>query len=142
MKPNYRFVDVEKLVIDVLAEALEGEELTVGLKLPSDWGRDSIPHVMVALDGTPTERWPMAAFPTVRIVAWVAPSGAQAEGSPSAAKDLALRCEGILGAHPGGSGLTSCRPQTGLLSSTDPDHSSAALASVTVRAAVRSIPNV
>lgn len=127
-KPLVTYPDPERAVVDHLADALAGEDVTVGIGLPSAWNKAGVPHLQVACDGTPTDEHPIAHRTTIRVVAWAS--------STSEAKRLALLAHGHLLAAPTGD-LHSVSPLTGLLPAHDRDHD-AELASFTVRARVRS----
>lgn len=139
-KPLVRFPDVERLTVDLLDDLMSGETVTVGSIIPTDWGVGSDPHLLVVCDGAPRQSWPVVSYPTVRVVAYVAPEPGQQVGSPSKAKDLVLDAEGRLLAHVGTGPLMSFTSLTGLLTASDTEHSQAALAMVSLRAHLRSIP--
>lgn len=127
-KPLVTYPDPERAVVDHLADAFAGEDVTVGIGVPAGWTAASDPHLQVACDGTPTDEHPIAHRTTVRIVAW--------SSSTTEAKRLALLAHGHLLADPTGD-LHSVTPLTGLLPAHDRDHD-AELASFTVRVRVRS----
>lgn len=127
-KPLVTYPDPERAVVEHLADALAGEDVTVGPGLPRTWTTASDPHLQVACDGTPTDEHPIAHRSTIRVVAWASTS--------AEAKRLALLAHGHLLAAPTGD-LHSVSRLTGLLPAHDRDHD-AELASFTVRARVRS----
>ncbi len=129
MKVAVTYPDPEVALVDLLEQLLDDEDCTVSVGVPDDWTPSTGNHVEVALDGTPVERHPIAIMPTLRVVAHTA--------TPSEAKRLALLCQGLLLAHPGGDPVGSIRPGTGLLVARDPD-TRAELASFTVRTTLRS----
>ena len=140
MKPRVMFPDPERRIVDYLASALSSETVTVGSILPTNWGVGSVPHILVVCDGTPRERWPVAAWPTVRLVAHVAPQPGQLVGSSSEAKRLALLAQGLLLSRPSDAEISTITGLAGLLTVSDPEHDNAALASVSVRVELRSVP--
>lgn len=128
MKPLVTYPDPERAVVDHLTDALTGEDVTVGIGVPTDWERGVDPHLQVACDGTPTDEHPIAHRTTIRVVAWA--------DSTTEAKRLALLAHGHL-LTGWGDDLHSVTPLTGLLPAHDRDHD-AELASFTVRVRVRS----
>lgn len=88
--------DAERLVGEYLTTALlsRGEDVTVGAKVPATWNPLAIseggskPHVLVALDGTPSATYPIVAAASVRITVY-------ASGSTKA-QQLANLCLGLL----------------------------------------------
>lgn len=127
--------DVQQRIVDLLTAELDdiGQDATVSVGVPTDWAPSSSEHIEVAWDGTPELTWPVAIFPTVRLVARA--------HSTSAAKRLASLAQGLLAAYGGGDDITSIRPLTGVLPARDPE-TEAEIASVTMRVAVRSEPAV
>lgn len=128
MKLTATYPDIEQLVVDYLAPLLDE---TVGVGLPDNWTKTSGNHLQVALDGTPSLQHPITATGTVRLVAWSA--------STSEAKALTAKAQGLLAAHPGGGGIATTRPLTGVLPARNPEHQ-AELASTTTAVTVRSDP--
>jgi len=124
-----QYPDVERLVVDYLDELIPDADC--GVQVPADWetGVSDTPHVQVVLDGTPRVDHPVTAHPTVRLVARAS--------STTAAKELATRAQGHLCAHPGGGGIASTVPLTGVLPARDPS-TNAEIASTTTRVIVRS----
>lgn len=122
------YPDVERLVRDYLAARLDA---SVGVGVPATWTAQSGPHVQVALDGSFLRDHPAAAHCTVRLVAWAA--------STTAAKALVQEAQGWLLAHPGGGGIATTRPLTGLIPGRD-SRTGAEIASVTVRVTIRAVP--
>jgi hypothetical protein len=127
------FPDAEQLVIDLLTELIADHEddVTVGLGVPTGWKPTDPAHLEVAMDGTPDQKPPIVAHPTIRIIARAATS--------TEAKRLAALAQGLLLAHRGGSGITGIRPLAGVLPAQDPQ-TRAELASVSLRVTVRSEP--
>lgn len=128
MRPAVTYPDAERLVVDYLNSLLTE---TVAVGVPSNWGPSSPSHLQVQLDGTPRMEHPVIAHATIRLVA-------RAQ-STSAAKALAAKAQGLLCAHPGGGGIASTGPYTGVFPARDPD-TNAELASTTCRVSVRSVP--
>lgn len=133
MKPVVAPPDGERLAVDYLETLLPayGQDVTVGVDLPSSWTVKSKPHVLVGMDGTPTGNPPALFNTVIRVSVW-APS-------TTAAKALAGLCQGLLLAHQGQPGWDGCRFGTGVLAGSDPD-SKAPLASITVIAKLRGLP--
>lgn len=127
-KPLVTYPDPERAVVDHLTDALTGEDVTVGVGLPTGWDTSDDPHIQVACDGTPVDEHPIAHRATIRVVAW--------SSSTSEAKRLALLAHGHL-LTGWGDDLHSVTPLTGLLPAYDPGHD-AELASFTARVRVRS----
>lgn len=127
------YPDPERLTIDILTAALElyVPLVTVQLGAPTNWRPELGSFVQVDLDGVPIMDHPIAMHATVRLVAHAS--------TTDDAKELILLAQGLLLAHPGGQGVTRYRSLTGLFPATDPA-TEAELASITVRATVRSIP--
>lgn len=132
-KPLVAPPDPERLIVDLLTGLLasRGEDVTVGVEVPSTWTTGQKPHVQVALDGTPTVQYPVLWVATMRVTSW-------ADG-PTEAKDRANLCQALLLAHTGADGLAGCLPGTGVLPARD-NATDAALASITVRAKLRGLP--
>lgn len=132
MSDLHVFPDVEIAAKDVLKEQLErfpdGTTVAVGGP-PVTWTPSSPPHLEVAWDGTPRIHRPIAAWPTLRVVAWAA--------TTSEAKRLAELAHAIWCAYPGGDVISSLRDLTGVLPARDPK-TDAELAMATVQASVRS----
>lgn len=128
-EPLVTYADIEVQTRDDLAAAMadeiDGDLCTIGISLPPDWTKGSIPRIRVALDGTPRDLHPIAQQSTMRITVWAS--------SPSTAKELANLAHGYL------LNLGAYKRLTGLFVARDPDHG-ADLASFTVRATVRSTP--
>ena len=118
--------DAEHVVIDYLTPALaaRGQDVTVGVDVPTTWTTTTKSHVQVALDGTPEVIYPILGRATVRLTAWAS--------SPTTAKALVALAHGLLLSHPGSLEVGSVKPLTGVLPTRDPV-SGAQLASVTVR---------
>jgi hypothetical protein len=116
----------ERVTIDYLTSVLasRGQDVTVGVTIPTTWVVGTKPHVQVALDGTPTVAYPVLWRASVRITVWHA--------STTTAQDLAALCQALMCAHPGSPQVASVKPLAGVLPARDPD-SGAQLASVTVR---------
>lgn len=131
MKPLVTYPDVEREVVDLLTDLLDGEDVTVGVGVPDGWTPATGDHVQVACDGTPEIRHPVRAWPTVRITAW--------SSTTTEAKRLANLSLGLLCAHEGGAAIGSIKPLTGMLPARDPE-TRAELASVTVRVTVSTTP--
>lgn len=65
-------VDVARLVKDWLKAELASRfpELTVALELPSGWALGSGPVLVIADDGSPMDKYPVATSPTIRGTSW------------------------------------------------------------------------
>lgn len=114
--PTVVFPDVERLVVDYLAAALEqaGEQVTVGVGVPDGWDRRRSPaHVSVACDGMPWMRHPVIGRASVRVTVRAR--------STSEAKRLAEVAQGLLLAHPSGGGVAGVRPHSGVMPTRDAD---------------------
>jgi len=122
--------DAEHVVIDYLTTALaaHGQDVTCGVNIPTTWTDGTKPHVQVALDGTPIVTYPILFRASVRVTCWT--SSTTAGTTP--AKALAALCFALLCVHPGGSGVASIRPLTGVLPAQD-NATLAQLASVSVQ---------
>jgi len=122
--------DAEHLAIDYLTTALaaRGEDVTVGVNIPATWTTTTKSHVQVMLIGTPEVEYPILARASVGVTCW--------NSSTTTAKALAALCMGLLCSHPGGDGVASIRPLTGVLPTRDPD-SGAQLAAISVRVNLR-----
>jgi hypothetical protein len=133
MKLAVTYPDAEKLVKAYLADELDalGETVTVTVGVPASWTPASLSNIQVDSDGVPLLAHPVLAHNTIRLVARAA--------STTEAKRLAALAQGVLLAHPGGGGIASTRPLTGVLPARDPQ-THAELASTTSRVTVRSIP--
>jgi len=118
--------DAEHVVIDYLTAALDarGQDVTCGVNIPTTWTDGTKPHVQVALDGTPIVEYPILFRASVRVTCWAS--------TTTASKALAALCFALLCTHPGGSGVASVRPLTGVLPTQD-NTTLAQLASVTVQ---------
>ena len=118
--------DAEHVTIDYLTPALlaRGQDVTVGVDIPTTWATGTKSHVQVALDGTPEVTYPIRWRTTIRLTAWAS--------TTTAAKALAALAHGLMLQHPGSSEVGSVRPLTGTLPTRDPV-SGAQLASVTVQ---------
>lgn len=125
--PNVRQIVVAYLTTQLAAR---GEDVTVGIDLPSGWTTASKPHILVALDGTPSAEYPVTAAASVRIAAFCATL------SQYRAEHLSTLCQAILLAHPGGGGIASVQFLTGALATEDPT-TLAALSFVAVRVNLR-----
>lgn len=117
--------DAERVTIDYLTSTLasRGQDVTVGVNLPTAWVKGTKPHVQVALDGTPEIQYPILWLASMRVTVW--------HESTTTAKALAALCQGLLLAHPGDSMTAGCLPGTGVLPAQDPD-TKAQLASISV----------
>jgi len=118
--------DAEHVTIDYLTTALagRGQDVTVGVDIPTTWAAGTKPHVQVALDGTPAMQYPVLWRCTLRVTAW--------SSSTTTAKALVALAHGLLLQHPGSTEVGSIRPLTGTLPTRDPV-TGAQLASVTVQ---------
>jgi hypothetical protein len=132
VKPLAIPADAERVVIDLLTAALtdRGQDVTVGVILPTSWTPATKPHVQVALDGTPDVTYPVLWRATIRVTCWAS--------STTTAKALASLSLSLLASHEGGGGVYSIRPLTGVLPARDPD-TEAEMASVTVEVNLRGI---
>lgn len=121
------YPDPERQAVDDLTDAFadQGETVTVGIGVPTDWTPGDTTHVQVAWDGTPRDLHPVALRPTLRITVWAS--------GPSEAKRVALLAHGLLLAR------GQYHQLTGPFPTRDPQ-TRADLASFTVRATVRSEP--
>lgn len=126
MKLLRTYPDAEHLVIDQLADDMDG--CTVGVGLPDGWTTSADPHLQVALDATVTVH-PIAATSTVRLTAW--------HLSTTEAKALVQEAAAHLSASPG-TGIVRTRPGVGMITARDEEHH-AELASLTVLVTTRSI---
>ena len=118
--------DAEHVAIDYLTTTLaaRGQDVTVGVDVPTTWTTTTKSHVQVALDGTPIVEYPILARASVRLTAWAS--------STTAAKALAALAHGLMLSHPGSPEVGSVRPLTGVLPTRD-SVTGAQLASVTVQ---------
>jgi len=118
--------DAEHVTIDYLTPALlaRGQDVTVGVDIPTTWATGTKSHVQVALDGTPEVTYPIRWRTTIRLTAWAS--------TTTAAKALAALAHGLMLQHPGSPEVGSVRPLTGTLPTRDPV-TGAQLASVTVQ---------
>jgi len=118
--------DAEHVTIDYLAPALlaRGQDVTVGVDVPTTWATTTKPHVQVALDGTPEVTYPIRWRTTIRLTAWAS--------TTTAAKALVALAHGLMLQHPGSPEVGSVRPLTGTLPTRD-SVTGAQLASVTVQ---------
>jgi len=125
-KPLATPPDAERVIVDYLAAALvtQGQDVTVGVDIPTTWTPGTKPHVQVAWDGTPDMAYPVVWRCTVRVTAWATKT--------SDAKALAGLCNALLCVHEGSTEVGSVRPLTGTLPARDPD-TDAELASFTVQ---------
>lgn len=128
MKIAVTYHDAERLTVDYLNWLLD-EPVSVGV--PADWTPSDGDRLQVTLDGTPRLEHPAVAHATIRLTA--------RSDSTTRAKALAMKAQGLLCAHPGGDGIASTAPLTGVLTARDPD-TNVELASVTCRVTVRSVP--
>lgn len=130
MKPLVVPPDAEHVVIDYLATALlaRGQDVSVGVNIPSTWAPGTKPHVQVGLDGTPVVEYPILWRASVRVTVWAS--------TTTASKALAGLAHGLLLTHPGSTEVGSIRPLTGTLPTRDPD-TGAQLASVSVQVNLR-----
>lgn len=128
--PEVLYADGEHAAVEWLVGAMPSRwpGCTVGVDLPGDWKPGDPPHVLVALDGTPSAVHPIEAYQTVRVTAWAS--------SRPAAKQLCQRAHSALLAHPCGNGVGSVQFLTGVTPAKDPT-TGAYLASATVRITVR-----
>jgi hypothetical protein len=122
--------DAEEAVILMLETALagRGKTVTVGNTLPTNWKPSSTPHVMVALDGTPSVEYPILANASVRVTVWAV--------NPHTAKDLVNLCEGLLLSYMGDSKIAAIKSLTGALVTKD-QNTLASLAFIAVRVTLR-----
>lgn len=127
------YPDPERVVRDYLDSVIA--DATVGVGVPAGWTKTSPqPHVQVSTDGMfLTRTHPVYGEATIRLVAW--------SSSPTTAKELVQRAQGLLLAHPGTGSIARTRPLVGVLPSRD-EQTNAEIASVTVRVTLRSIPIV
>jgi len=125
-KPVAIPTDAERATVDYLTTELaaHGEDVTCGVNEPTPWADAVKPHLQVMSDGTPSATYPMTAAVTIRLTAW-------ATGTTTA-KALVGLAQGIMCAHPGGSGIQSVRFLTGTLPTKDAD-TGAQLATATIR---------
>lgn len=131
-KTAVTYPDPERVVKDYLDPLIA--DATVGIGVPSSWTSASGEHLQVAADGSfLSGTHPVYTEATVRLVAW--------SDSPTAAKELVQRAQGLLLAHPGTGSISRTRPLTGLVPARD-DQTNAEIASVTVRVTLRSVPIV
>lgn len=136
MKTLAVVADAERIVGEYLTTALlsRGEDVTVGAKVPSTWNPLAIseggskPHVLVALDGTPSATYPIVAAASVRVTVY-------ASGSDTA-KRLAGLCQGLLLAHSGGGDISGIDYLTGVQPAKD-NITAAQLATIAVRVNLR-----
>lgn len=128
--------NVETLVIAYLETVLlsRGEDVTIGANIPSTWNPLAVseggskPHILVAIDGTPSATYPITAATSVRVTAY-------ASGSTKA-QQLVNLCQGILLAHSGGGGISGIEFLTGVQPSQD-NITAAQLATIAVRVNLR-----
>jgi len=118
--------DAEHVTIDYLTPALlaRGQDVTVGVDIPTTWTTTTKAHVQVALDGTPEVTYPIRWRTTIRVTAWAS--------TTTTAKALVALAHGLLLQHPGSPEVGSVRPLTGTLPTRDPV-TGAQLASVTIQ---------
>lgn len=130
MKPLVRPPRAETVVVDYLATALaaRGQDVTVGVTIPTTWAPGTKPHVQVGHDGTPIVEYPILWRASVRITTWAT--------ATTVTQDLAGLCEALMLSHPGSTEVGSVRPLTGTLPTRDPD-TGAQLASVSVQVNLR-----
>lgn len=126
MKPLAVAPDAERIVIDYLTAALAARSVVagVGVDLPATWAPASTQYVQVALDGTPTVRYPVMARAVVRLTAW--------HTNTTGAKALASLAQGLMCSHPGSREIGSVQPGIGVFPARD-FATGAQLASVTCR---------
>lgn len=95
-------VNVARLVKDWLKNQLAPRfpELQVRLELPSDWAVGSAPVLVVADDGGPLDRWPVATSPTIRATSWTSGRDPRYVSAALAAV-LSERIPGIAAVLPG-----------------------------------------
>ncbi len=122
MKLAVEVPDVERSTVQLL-DSLTTH--TVGVNLPDAWSAGSATFVQVQWDGTPSAVWPVLVRATVRVTVFA--------GSPTVAKGVAARCQGLLLAEDAYTFLT------GILPARDPD-TRAPIASFTVRCTARTAP--
>lgn len=122
--------DAERVVIDLLTALLagRGEDVTVGVDVPTAWASGTKPHVQVGLDGTPEIIYPILARASVRVTVW--------HSSTTTAKRLANLSMGLLLSYAGNPQVASFQALTGVLPTKDPD-TKAQLAGIAVRANLR-----
>lgn len=130
MRPPTTFPSPTRAVVDVLDEHLATYEpnVTVGRNLPDDWTPSSPPHVMVAVDGTPTVKHPVAQWPTIRLVGW--------SDSPTVSNRVVNSAMGALVTH----ASFGVVPLNGPVEARDPAHEEAELVAMTCRVVNRSLP--
>lgn len=116
--------NVETIVSDYLRTTLlaRGQDVTVGVAVPSTWSSSTKPHLQVALDGTWVQ-YPVLWKHSVRLTAWAA--------GTTTAQALVNLAFALVCAHPGSAQVGSIKPLTGTLPARDPD-TGAQLASVSV----------
>lgn len=133
MRPDVTLPDPETAAADLLDDLFDelGETVTVGFTVPDNWTKAAGPHAQVAVDLVDSTEWPVYADCTVRITVMAA--------GHSEARRLALLAQGVLTSRGSVPPFARFRPLTGPLSAVDPAHK-APVASVTVRATVRSEP--
>lgn len=133
MKVTVQFPDPEPPVVEYLREqfALLGDDVNVGVNVPSTWTPAAKPHVQVAWDGTPIVIRGVLGLATVRLVARAANS--------DDTKALANRAQAILCGMPGDDEVTGAAWLTGVLPARDPD-TDHEIASTTSRVTIRSAP--
>lgn len=125
-RPLVNFADAERAVIDYLTAHLSE---TVGAFYPrSSTDSPAVPFVQVAWDGTPTVLYPITQRATVRVTAWAA--------TPTAAKALHAKAQGLLLTHPGDGAVWAVQALTGGLPARDTD-TGLFLTSSTYRVSVR-----
>jgi hypothetical protein len=127
------YPDVERAVVDILAELLEPHEpdATVGVGVPAGWTSGSPTHVQVDADTANVADHPVLVRVPVRFVVRAA--------STTEAKRVANLAFALACGYTGGAVVSAIQPVAGVLAARDAD-TDAELASVTVRALARSIP--
>lgn len=129
--PEVIYPDGERESVTWLVTAMASRwaGCTVGTDLPSGWKPSSAPHVMVALDGTPSAVPPIEAYQTIRVTAYA--------GTRTNAKSLCAKAHAALLAHPLGGPVGRVTYLTGVDVDKDPT-TGAHIASATVSMTVRS----
>lgn len=140
MKLAVTYPDVERAVVDLLADLLADEDPvpTVGVGVPTSFAVGAQPHVQVALDGSVGLPHPIAERSTVRVTVWHPPTSPSGRGSTTAAKALAQLARGLLLAETGDT-VAQVLPGAGMFPAYDED-TRAELASFTVLVTMRSVP--
>lgn len=107
-------VDVAQLIKDFLAADLAARfpELSVVLELPAHWALGSDPVLVLADDGGPLDKWPVATSPTIRGTSWT--TGRERKYIHAAlARLLTARIPGVAAVLPGTGVLDARDEKTG-----------------------------